>query len=193
MELWCCFDASLNKLLDKHPGGRWFETPLLSCHITMIKLVMLNWKWMNVCKFCENQFFRSFENIKSPNRVTDSCILKGKNYRISKLFLFLEQFPPLAVYRYIHVHVIPNIKKHIQSPKAHIWYVSAPGQTFSLNIGLNTSFLRTPLCHVYIPYYDFLQGSSRLCNWLSLLRLVPWIYHLPPVCWSTFWKSSLKL
>ena len=31
-----------------------------------------------------------------------------------------------------------------------------------------------------------LQGSSRLCNWLSLHRLVPWINHLPPVYWSTF-------
>ena len=27
---------------------------------------------------------------------------------------------------------------------------------------------------------------------LSLWRLVPWINHLPPVCWSTFWKSSLE-
>ena len=35
-------------------------------------------------------------------------------------------------------------------------------------------------------------GSSRLCNWLSLRRLVPWMNHLPPVCWSTFWKCSLR-
>ena len=27
---------------------------------------------------------------------------------------------------------------------------------------------------------------------LTLWRLGPWINHLPPVCWSTFWKSSLK-
>ena len=31
-----------------------------------------------------------------------------------------------------------------------------------------------------------LQGSFRLCNWLSLRRLVSWINHLPPACWSTF-------
>ena len=61
-------------------------------------------------------------------------------------------------------------------------------------IGFNICFLWTSLCLVYIPYYsDVLQGSSRLCNWLSLWRFVPWINHLPPVCWSTFWKSSLKL
>ena len=34
--------------------------------------------------------------------------------------------------------------------------------------------------------------SFRLCNWLSLLRLVSWINHLPPACWSTFWKSNFK-
>ena len=37
-------------------------------------------------------------------------------------------------------------------------------------------------------------NSSRLCNWLSLRCLVPWINHLPPVCWSTFgilvWNDS---
>ena len=49
-----------------------------------------------------------------------------------------------------------------------------------------TCFLWTPLCHVCIPYKDILQGSSRLCNWLSLRRLVPWINHLPPVSWSIF-------
>ena len=30
------------------------------------------------------------------------------------------------------------------------------------------------------PTRIYLQGSSRLCNWLSLWRLVPWINHLPP-------------
>ena len=39
---------------------------------------------------------------------------------------------------------------------------------------------------------DILQGSFRLCNWLPLRRLVSWINHLPPACWSTFWKSNFK-
>ena len=39
---------------------------------------------------------------------------------------------------------------------------------------------------------DILQGSFRLCNWLSLQRLVSWINHLPPACCSTFWKSIFK-
>ena len=39
---------------------------------------------------------------------------------------------------------------------------------------------------------DILQGSFRLCNWLSLRRLVSWINHLPPACWSTLWKSNFK-
>ena len=33
-------------------------------------------------------------------------------------------------------------------------------------------------------------GISRLCNWLSLRRLVPWINHLPPLCCSAVWKSN---
>ena len=39
---------------------------------------------------------------------------------------------------------------------------------------------------------DILQGGFRLFNWLSLRRLVSWINHLPPACWSTFWKSVLN-
>ena len=35
-------------------------------------------------------------------------------------------------------------------------------------------------------------GGFRLCNWLSLRRLVSWINHLPPACWSSFWKSTFK-
>ena len=32
----------------------------------------------------------------------------------------------------------------------------------------------------------------RLNIWLPLRRLVSWINHLPPSCWSTFWKSIFK-
>ena len=46
--------------------------------------------------------------------------------------------------------------------------------------------------YVTSSYLDILQGSFRLCNWLSLRRLVSWINHLPPACWSTFWKSNFK-
>ena len=85
-----------------------------------------------------------------------------------------------------------------------LWWASSSG---SLNVQLTGSFrlghspcifvwtcyLQTSLCHVYIPYYDILQGSSRFCNWFSLRRLVPWINHLSPVCWSTFWKFSYMI
>ena len=50
----------------------------------------------------------------------------------------------------------------------------------------------TPLCHILLLNLDILQGSFRLCNWLSLRRLVSWINHLPPACWSTFRKSNSK-
>ena len=63
--------------------------------------------------------------------------------------------------------------------------------TFFENIGFNT-VLRTPLCHILLLNLDILQESFRLCNWLSLRRLVSWINHLPPACWSTFRKSNSK-
>ena len=63
--------------------------------------------------------------------------------------------------------------------------------TFSLNIGLNMSPMDA-FMSCLDSILGYFIGSSRLCNWLSLRRLVPWINHLPPVCWSIFWKSSLK-
>ena len=39
---------------------------------------------------------------------------------------------------------------------------------------------------------DLHQWGWHICNWLSLRCLVPWINPLPLVCWSTFWKFSLK-
>ena len=56
----------------------------------------------------------------------------------------------------------------------------------------STWYHRTLLCHIWLLNLDILQGSFRLCNWLSLRRLVSWINHLPPACWSTFWKLTFK-
>ena len=63
--------------------------------------------------------------------------------------------------------------------------------TFPLNIGLKI-FPSDSFMSCLDSLLGFLQVSSRLCNWLSLQHLLPWINHLPPVCWYTFWKSSLK-
>ena len=54
--------------------------------------------------------------------------------------------------------------------------------------------LQITVCDLPSHVEHVLQESSRLCNWLSLRCLVPWINHLPPVCWSTFgilvWNDS---
>ena len=47
-------------------------------------------------------------------------------------------------------------------------------------------------------YYKIVMELKSILNILCILRifcngllcLVPWINHLPPVCWSTFWQSS---
>ena len=35
-------------------------------------------------------------------------------------------------------------------------------------------------------------GEFQILKLISLRRLVSWINHLPPACWSTFWKSIFK-
>ena len=50
----------------------------------------------------------------------------------------------------------------------------------------------TPNCQICILNYDNIHGSFMLCNWFFLWCLVPWIKHLPPVCYSTFWKSRFN-
>ena len=61
--------------------------------------------------------------------------------------------------------------------------------TFSVNIGLNMFPLDSFMSCLH-SLLRYSTGSSMLCNWLSLRWLVPWINNLPPVCWSTFRKSS---
>ena len=63
------------------------------------------------------------------------------------------------------------------------------------------------ICYKYIYSLENMELTSHLklwaqnhdcfiditlCNWFSLRRLVSWINHLPPACWSTFWKSTFK-
>ena len=60
---------------------------------------------------------------------------------------------------------------------------------------MHASTIQIALSHengAHLLNLDILQGSFMLCNWLSLRRLVSWINHLPPACWSTFRKSNFK-
>ena len=64
--------------------------------------------------------------------------------------------------------------------------------TFFQNNGFNIVPLDPFMSHLATRLGYILQGSYRLCNWLSLRRLVSWINHLLPACWSTLWKSIFK-
>ena len=64
--------------------------------------------------------------------------------------------------------------------------------TFFQNIGFNMVPSDPIMSHLATRLRYILQGSFRLCDWLSLRRLVSWFNHLPPACWSTFWKSIFK-
>ena len=63
--------------------------------------------------------------------------------------------------------------------------------TFFQNIGFNMVPSDPFMSHLATqPRYS--AGVFMLCNWLFLWRLVSWMNHLPPACWSTFWKSTFK-
>ena len=63
--------------------------------------------------------------------------------------------------------------------------------TFSLNIGLNMFPLDSFMSclHSLIGYST---GEFQALQLIVLAAFVPWINHLSPVCWSTFWKSTLN-
>ena len=69
-----------------------------------------------------------------------------------------------------------------------LWFCNFSSSGMFMPLGLYhkisdwTCHHRTPLCFPCILHYDIRQGSSRLCNWLSLWCMVPWINHLPPIC-----------
>ena len=92
--------------------------------------------------------------------------------------LSVEQTYKLATISHAH---LPDVPHH---PHPH-------PQTFPLNIGLNI-----------LPSDSFMSGLDSLLRFSTgeyqALRLIiiavfcACINHLPPVCWSAFWKSSLK-
>ena len=64
------------------------------------------------------------------------------------------------------------------------WF--CPG-TFFENIGFNT-VLTDPFMSHLATQLGYSAGEFQALQ----LILVSWINHLPPACWSTFWKSNFK-
>ena len=60
--------------------------------------------------------------------------------------------------------------------------------TFFQNIGFNMAPSDPFMSHLTQLRYS----AGEFQTWLALRRLVSWINHLPPACWSTFWKSAFK-
>ena len=61
--------------------------------------------------------------------------------------------------------------------------------TFFQNIGFNLVPSDPFMSHLVTQLG---YSAGEFCNWLSLRRLVSWVKHLPPACWSTFRKSIFK-
>ena len=63
----------------------------------------------------------------------------------------------------------------------HLQDVSVPGPSF--RISDSTWCYRTPLYQSHpATQLAYSAGELRLCNWLSVRRLVSWINDLPPAC-----------
>ena len=98
----------------------------------------------------------------------------------------LVKLHPITVYRSLLGKCAVPV---LNATRCFLWF-TAPGPSF--RISDSTWHSRTPFCHIWLLNLDILQSSFKLCNWLSLRRLVSWIHHLPPVCFSSFWKSTFK-
>ena len=62
--------------------------------------------------------------------------------------------------------------------------------TFSLNIGLDMFPLDSFMSCLH-SLLGYSTGEFQTLQLIVLAALVPWINHMPPVCWPTFWNSSL--
>ena len=89
-------------------------------------------------------------------------------------------------------------KQHFDTRYFVIYNLSPPRMFLSLDLLSEYRIQHGAIGPLYVTssystwIFYILQGSFRVCNWLSLRRLVSWINHLPPACWSTFWKSIFK-
>ena len=63
--------------------------------------------------------------------------------------------------------------------------------TFFENIGFNT-VLTDPLMSHLATQLRYSAGEFQALQLIVLAAFVWWINHLPPACWSTFWKSNFK-
>ena len=107
--------------------------------------------------------------------------------------LYFELYGKHREYITLIVHTFKSSWRHETVCTQTVWFLGWKGTGRGNTRGSHfrgTGTRRFKFKSKFFIYY--LIDNIRLCNWLSLRRMVPWINHLPPVCWSTFWKSSLK-
>ena len=80
-------------------------------------------------------------------------------------------------------------KQHFDTRYLGFYNPSPPWVFLSLDLLSEYRIQRGAIGPLYVTSS---YSSFRLCNWFSLRCLMSWINHLPPACWSTFWKSILN-
>ena len=87
-------------------------------------------------------------------------------------------------------------KQHFDTRYLMFYNPSSPRMFLSLNLLSEYRIQHGAIGPLYVTSsystWIFCMGIFRLCNWLSLRRLVSCINHSPPACWSTFCKSMFK-
>ena len=86
-------------------------------------------------------------------------------------------------------------KQHFDTRYLVFCNLSPPKMFWPWNFFQNIGFNMVPsdpfMSHL-VTQLRYFVGSFGLCDWLFLRRLVSWINHLAPACWSTFWTSTFK-
>ena len=152
------FDLRLDKRISKQTIRRWFNSPLL-------------WRHCNAIEF---------------DRLLDPSPTLTCRWTLDKPTINHDASLKPTLYSYKLLLSCPYITAvvpcdNLRSLEATRLDVDICLRTFfSENTGMN-SLLWKSLLYCLHPNEDILQGSFKLCDWLSLWCLWPWINHLPHV------------
>ena len=132
----------------------------------------------------------TFFNVNVSSQMALTAVVWAVKFCIRKNLLTLSSYPGL-------VHI--QVKSFIISKDCYFCLLLSCfvwNKAFQSNLAHNMTWINDTFKMRIVANFkydmDVLQGSFRLCNWLSLRSLVSWINHLLPACWSTFWKSNSK-
>ena len=86
-------------------------------------------------------------------------------------------------------------KQHFDTRYLVFYNPSTPRMFLSLDLLSEYQIqhvLTDPFMSHLATQLGYSAGKFQALQLIVLVALLSWINHLPPVCWSTFWKSNFK-